>query len=67
MLKVAQLQRLEDLAEDPNNPGSFYFATTGTEEKPAGEDDTDDATTPEEAENYGRLYRFSLKRSNRFN
>jgi len=34
--RSTNFQRLEDLAEDPNNPGSFYFATTGTEEKPGG-------------------------------
>jgi len=68
MLKVAQpTSSIEDLSEDPNNPGTFYFATTGTAEKPGGdvEDDTDNATTPEEAENpYGRLYRFSLNPEN---
>lgn len=61
--RSTNFQRLEDIAEDPNNPGTFYFATTGTAEKLGGdvEDNTDDAATPEEAENpYGRLYRFSL-------
>ena len=56
-------QRPEDIAEDPNNPGSFYFATTGTQEKPGGdvEDEADNAATPEEAANpYGKLYHLSL-------
>ncbi len=53
-------QRLEDIAEDPNKPGSFYFATTGTK-KPAGKPSDPDVATPDLAENpYGRLYRFSL-------
>jgi Ca2+-binding RTX toxin-like protein len=53
-------QRLEDIAEDPNKPGSFYFATTGTK-KPAGKPGDPDVATPDLAENpYGRLYRFSL-------
>jgi len=61
--RSTNLQRPEDIAEDPNNPGTFYFATTGTREKPGGdvENDEDNAATPEEAANpYGRLYRFSL-------
>ncbi|HEY9619963.1 MAG TPA: glycerophosphodiester phosphodiesterase family protein [Crinalium sp.] len=56
-------QRLEDFAEDPNNPGTFYFVTTGTKEKPGGNptDSKDDVTKPEDADNpYGRLYRFTL-------
>jgi len=46
--RSTNFQRIEDLSEDPNNPGTFYFATTGTAEKPGGdvEDDTDNATTP---------------------
>jgi len=46
--RSTNFQRIE---EDPNNPGTFYL-TTGTAEKPGGdvEDDTDNATTPEEAE-----------------
>lgn len=61
--RSTNFQRPEDIAEDPNNPGTFYFVTTGTEEKPGGdvENDEDDAATPEEAANpYGKLYRFSL-------
>ncbi len=61
--RSTDFERLEDLAEDPNNPGSFYFATTGTEDRVGGdvEDDEDDATTADEAVNpYGKLYRFSL-------
>jgi len=61
--RSTNFQRPEDIAEDPNNPGTFYFVTTGTKEKPGGdvENDEDDAATPEEAANpYGRLYRFSL-------
>lgn len=63
--RSTNFQRLEDIAEDPNNPGTFYVATTGTKEKPGvnfnPRSTSDDATTPEEADNpYGRLYRFSL-------
>ena len=61
--RSTNFQRIEDIAEDPNNPGTFYYVTTGTEEKPGGDvgDDSDDATTPEEAANpYGKLYRLSL-------
>jgi glycerophosphoryl diester phosphodiesterase len=61
--RSTDFERLEDFAEDPNNPGTFYFATTGTAESRGGDPTTseDDATTPEDAANpYGRLYRFSL-------
>lgn len=57
-------RRPEDIAEDPNNPGTFYFVTTGTKNLPGTDPTkpvTPDASTPEQAENpYGRLYRFSL-------
>jgi secreted PhoX family phosphatase len=53
-------QRIEDIAEDPSKPGSFYFTTTGTK-KPAGKPLDPDVATPDLAENpYGRVYRFSL-------
>lgn len=62
--KSTNFQRIEDFGEDPNNPGTFYFNSTGTKNKPGtvGTNPTDDtAATPEEAENpYGRLHRFSL-------
>ena len=61
--RSTNFQRPEDIHEDPNNPGTFYFVTTGTKEKPGGDisDSSDNATTPEEADNpYGRLYRFTL-------
>ncbi|MFB2971938.1 alkaline phosphatase PhoX [Aerosakkonema sp. BLCC-F183] len=55
--RTTNFRRLEDFAEDPNNPGTFYFVTTGTTDKAAG----GKANTPAEAENpYGKLYRFSL-------
>jgi glycerophosphoryl diester phosphodiesterase len=59
-------QRIEDIAEDSNSPGTFYFVTTGTTNKPGtvGANASDIAATPAEAENpYGRLYRFSLNTS----
>jgi glycerophosphoryl diester phosphodiesterase len=60
--KSTNFQRLEDIAEDPNKPGTFYFATTGTKNKPGTTNS--EAATPAEAENpYGRLYRFSLNAS----
>ena len=59
--RSTNFQRLEDIAEDPNNPGTFYFVTTGTTNKLGQGAAGGTATTPEEAENpYGRLYRFSL-------
>jgi Domain of unknown function (DUF4114) len=64
--KSTNFQRIEDLAEDLNNPGTFYFVTTGTKNKPGtvGANPSDTAVTPGEAENpYGRLYRFSLNTS----
>lgn len=62
--KSTNFRRPEDIAEDPNNPGTFYFVTTGTKNL-LGTDPTKpltpDASTPDKAENpYGRLYRFSL-------
>ncbi len=60
--KSTNFQRLEDIAEDPNKPGTFYFVTTGTTNKPGTTNVA--AATPAEAENpYGRLYRFSLNAS----
>lgn len=61
--RSTNFQRIEDIAEDPSNPGTFYFNTTGTKEKLGGNPSTtsDDAKVASEAENpYGRLYRFSL-------
>lgn len=58
--KSTNFQRIEDIAEDPNRPGTFYFVTTGTK-KPPGQPSAADVATPDLAENpYGRLYRFSL-------
>ncbi len=58
-------QRIEDFAEDPTKPGTFYFVTTGTAQKPgttsAGTNNVNIAATPAEAEDpYGKLYRFTL-------
>jgi glycerophosphoryl diester phosphodiesterase len=58
-------QRIEDFGEDPSNPGTFYFVTTGTTQKPgttsAGTNNVNIAATPAEAEDpYGKLYKFSL-------
>jgi glycerophosphoryl diester phosphodiesterase len=57
-------QRIEDFTEDPNNPGTFYFVTTGTKNK-QGQGTAAGATdNPAEAEDpYGRLYRFKLNTS----
>lgn len=52
-------RRPEDIHEDPNNPGTFYFVTTGRTEKTGSL--TEQAATPAEADNpYGKLYRFAL-------
>jgi alkaline phosphatase len=59
-------RRLEDIAEDPNKPGTFYFNVTGTKDKPQTDTTkptaTDaQATVAADAEDpYGRMYRFSL-------
>ncbi len=55
--RSTNFRRPEDISEDPNNPGTFYFVTTGTNDKAGG----GKATTAAEAENpYGRMYRFTL-------
>ncbi len=55
--RSTNFRRLEDLHEDPKNPGTFYFVTTGTADKAGG----GTARTAAEAENpYGKMYRFSL-------
>lgn len=55
--RSTNFRRLEDIHEDPNNPGTFYFVTTGTADKLGGGTTTNAA----EAENpYGKMYRFSL-------
>jgi Ca2+-binding RTX toxin-like protein len=61
--RSTNFQRLEDIAEDPNSPGTFYFVTTGTK-KALGNPTGADVATADLAENpYGRLYRFSLNES----
>ena len=55
--RSTNFRRLEDIAEDPNNPGTFYFVSTGTNNKVDGTT----TTVAAEAENpYGKMYRFSL-------
>jgi len=52
-------RRPEDIHEDPNNPGEFYLVTTGRPERNGSL--TEDAETPEEADNpYGKLHRLIL-------
>jgi hypothetical protein len=60
--RSTNFQRIEDFAEDPTNPGTFYFVTTGTTNKKGTAGGTGNtAATPDEADNpYGRLYRFTL-------
>jgi Ca2+-binding RTX toxin-like protein len=56
---TTNFRRLEDMHEDPNNPGTFYFVTTGRTEA-VGSLSTQ-AATPAEADNpYGKLYRLTL-------
>ncbi|HIK51462.1 MAG TPA: DUF839 domain-containing protein, partial [Oscillatoriales cyanobacterium M59_W2019_021] len=56
---TTNFRRLEDMHEDPNNPGTFYFVTTGRTEKVGSL--TERAATPAEADNpYGKLYRLTL-------
>ncbi|MBD2101216.1 glycerophosphodiester phosphodiesterase family protein [Leptolyngbya sp. FACHB-261] len=55
--RSTNFRRPEDIHEDPNNAGTFYFVTTGAEQRLDGSA-TENAN---EAENpYGKLYRFSL-------
>jgi Ca2+-binding RTX toxin-like protein len=62
--KSTNFQRIEDFGEDPSNPGTFYFVTTGTTNKQGQGGAAGVAATPAEAEDpYGRLYRFSLNPS----
>jgi glycerophosphoryl diester phosphodiesterase len=62
--RSTNFRRPEDIHEDPNNPGTFYFVTTGRAEKPGGFEETDD---PNEADNpYGKLYRLVLDPNNPF-
>jgi Ca2+-binding RTX toxin-like protein len=57
--RSTNFQRIEDLAEDPTSPGTFYFVTTGTTNVKGSTSVT--TTNPALAEDpYGRLYRFSL-------
>ncbi len=62
--KSTNFRRPEDIAEDPNNPGTFYFVTTGTKDTPTTNTtapDSPDTTNPTQAENpYGKLYSFTL-------
>ena len=66
--RSTNFRRLEDIAEDPNNPGTFYFVTTGATNLPGTNTTapiTANAATADQAENpYGRLYRFSLNPNN---
>ena len=64
--RTTNFQRIEDFGEDPNNPGTFYFVTTGTTNKKGTTGGTGNvASTPEEADNpYGRLHRFTLNPTN---
>jgi glycerophosphoryl diester phosphodiesterase len=50
--RSTNFRRLEDLHEDPNQPGTFYFATTGSTASPPG------SSTPDNL--YGKLYTFTL-------
>ncbi len=58
-LRSTNFRRPEDIHEDPNNPGEFYLVTTGRPERNGSL--TEDAETPEEADNpYGKLHRLIL-------
>jgi glycerophosphoryl diester phosphodiesterase len=50
--RSTNFRRLEDLHEDPNNPNTFYFVTTGRNDIPEGDDEPDN--------NAGKLYRITL-------
>lgn len=60
--RSTNFRRFEDIAEDPNNPGTFYAVTTGRAEKLGGFEET---TDPNEADNpYGKLYRIVFDPNN---
>lgn len=50
--RSTNLRRPEDIHEDPNNPGTFYFVTTGRNDIPPGSEEPDNA--------FGKLHRFTL-------
>lgn len=50
--RSTNFRRPEDMHEDPNHPGTFYFVTTGRSDIPPG------SVMPDNA--YGKLYRFTL-------
>ncbi len=54
--RSTNFRRLEDIAEDPTNLGTFYFAVTGTTDKPPGETVADNPS--------GTIYRLSLNPDN---
>ena len=59
VFRSTNFRRPEDIHEDPNDPGTFYLVTTGRPEINGSL--TEDAETPEEADNpYGKLHRFTL-------
>ncbi|MEC4985942.1 MAG: DUF839 domain-containing protein [Oscillatoria sp. PMC 1068.18] len=54
-------RRPEDLNEDPNNPGTFYWTSTGTDEigDPSNPfEETDDPSLTDDP--FGKLFRFTL-------
>lgn len=54
--RSTNFRRLEDIHEDPNQPGTFYVATTGHSATPPG------GSTPDNF--YGKLYTFTLNPQN---
>ncbi|MBK7179974.1 MAG: esterase-like activity of phytase family protein [Chloroflexi bacterium] len=50
--RSTNFRRPEDIHEDPNNPGTFYFVTTGRSAIPPGGTEPDNAL--------GKLYHFTL-------
>jgi alkaline phosphatase/secreted PhoX family phosphatase len=51
--RSTNFRRLEDMHEDPHNPGTFYFVTTGTNDKVPGTETQDN--------NIGKLHRFTFE------
>lgn len=52
VLRSTNFRRLEDIAQDPNNPNDFYLAVTGTTDIPAG------STKPDN--DLGKMYRINI-------
>ena len=61
-VRSTNFRRLEDIHEDPNNPGTFYFVTTGRNDLGVDTDGDGELDAPDNS--FGKLYRFTLNPDN---